>query len=210
MLKKMFLIGLVVFVLAGIGFLGVMGLIVISDLAGSVPQAQAAIEEPVMAAATLPPIEAEPTKTYNRPTATPEADYRTWVVYRVTNTSVGDGLGLGTSVSLTYENNTGGTNQEEKLAGDGRCHAVIKREDGSPLCVHPWSQGYSIEAGDFLYVSAQKLDGYGRLTCEIILADAEGAKCLVQDKTGCDNFNVWKQSECGGEYCICSVSGLAQ
>ena len=195
MLKKMFLIGVVVFTLAGIGLLGVMGLIVISDLAGPAPQAEAAVEEPIVAA-TLPPIEED-------------VDTRLWAVYRVTNTSTGEGLGLGTQVSLTYENNTGGTNQAEKLAGNGRCHPTITNSDGNPMCIGPWAQGYTVDAGDFLYVSAQKLDGYGQLTCEILFTDSEGVDCLVyEEKRNCPNTTVWKTAECGGEYCICSVSGL--
>ena len=207
MLKKMFLIGLVVFVLAGIGFLGVMGLIVANDLLGY-PASSTAVEEEPIVAAILPP--AVPTKTYNRPTPTPDysLDTRLWAVYRVTNTSTGNGLGLGTWVSLTYENNTGGTNQVEELAGDGRCHATFKNADGTPMCVGPWAQGYTVDAGDFLYVSAQKLDGYGQLTCEILLTDAEGVDCLFDEKGNCPNTTVWKTAECGGEYCICSVSGL--
>lgn len=89
---------------------------------------------------------------------------RARVVYDVTDTSRG-------TVSLTYEN-AGGNSQQESNA------------------VTPWGKRYSMDSGDFVYVSAQRGQGTGTVRCTITI-DGE----------------VVEQAESTGEFVIATCSG---
>lgn len=132
---------------------------------------------------------------------------RTWVVYRVRNSTRNSyplNIDAG-PVSLTWENNTGGTNQRDALIGPKRCFA----SDGV-TCSDPFSVGYTMSTGDFAYISAQ-LDGEsrgGKLTCDIYLTDDAGVDDLIENYFISPETTLWKSASCSGDYCICTASGI--
>ena len=131
---------------------------------------------------------------------------RNWVVYRVKN-SLGGGfqhIDAGV-VSLTWENNTGGTNQRDALIGPKTCPADER------ACSDPFAVGYTMSTGDFAYISAQldrESTRIGKLSCQIYLTDEAGADALVEDNRITQETTLWKAASCSGDYCICSASGM--
>lgn len=84
------------------------------------------------------------------------------VTYEVTGTISG--------ASVTYYNNQGGTEQ-----GDYKI---------------PFKKTYTMERGDFAYISAQNMDDSGSITCRILIDGEE-----------------WKKSTSQGAYVIASCDG---
>jgi hypothetical protein len=85
------------------------------------------------------------------------------VTYEVTGSTYG--------VSVTYENDQGGTEQ-----GDYEI---------------PFKKTYTMDRGDFAYISAQNMDDSGSVTCKILI-DGED----------------WRESTSQGAYVIASCDGL--
>lgn len=77
----------------------------------------------------------------SRPTATPERPSAYEVEYRITSDPAA-------VVSLTYENDTGGTAQEDGI-------------------ITPWSITLSMPSGEVAYISAQGNEYAAEITCEI-------------------------------------------
>ena len=124
------------------------------------------------------------------------SDNRIWIIYEVIYTPSSLQRYVNSDVNITWENNTGGTNQGEYQVGDG-------------ISTAPFRYGYTANIGEYFSIIAQ-LNGeyWGELKCNIYIADTEGDNCLVTENKRCGTINDWKSSFCNGAYCICQTSGI--
>jgi hypothetical protein len=113
----------------------------------------------------------------------------------------------GGDVSITYSNNTGGTNQWDGGIGDGKSDYSSNCET---LNYKPFRVWFSAQNGDIFSLIAQGDDNVvvTGIVCNIYLADYQGAQCLVNDNRQCGKITLWKNSSCYGAFCVCQTSGM--
>jgi hypothetical protein len=116
-------------------------------------------------------------------------------------------------VNITWENNTGGTNQGDYAVGNGKSHtwySPYNGNSGTTDITQPFRTGYTATVGEYFSILAQS-DGDStsdHIDCSIYLADTKGVNCLVNEHKSCGTITNWKYSFCDGQYCICSTSGI--
>ncbi|OGO35871.1 MAG: hypothetical protein A2W35_06425 [Chloroflexi bacterium RBG_16_57_11] len=155
-------------------------------------------------------------KARNKPAvipAMPSAEsIQNWVIYEVKYVNIDENFSIRYhgSADMTWENNTGGTEQGTYRIGDGQSH-TYKSYSGKTVTEQkhePFRAAYQMRPGDFAYISAQSDESYNRLICSIYVADKSGETCLVHSGTTCGKIALWKTAQCSGQFCICSASGI--
>jgi hypothetical protein len=138
-----------------------------------------------------------------------------WVIYEVAYTGVSHSsfvIQQGGSATITWVNNTGGTNQIDRFIGDGMSYEYDISGEPTPRIVTtpPFREAYTARSGEVFSIIAQKADDFilGGLACHIYLSDSIGAHCFVENGQSCENINKWKESYCTGQSCVCQTSGV--
>jgi tetratricopeptide (TPR) repeat protein len=136
----------------------------------------------------------------NISTSIPISNPKNYIVYEVSSTGTSSHPFV--CIDVSYENISGSLNSISPCVGDdGPWYMDSNLDTWSP-----YRTSFSVDSGFFAYLSAQN-EYARRITCNIYLADYQGANCLINGNQTCISSVLWQSSYCEGKYCICSVSG---